>query len=86
MAEETAEEIQEETKLKTHTHVQRLKARTNDEFRAAIDDAAPVNYDINPQLAPAGLPSTLERMGIQPGESGGLLTRTDFEVANFAQK
>ena len=27
-----------------------VKARTNDEFRAAIDDAAPVNYDKNQQL------------------------------------
>jgi hypothetical protein len=45
----------EETKLKTHTLVQLLyqdivKARTNYEFQAAVDDAAaPVNYDKNQQ-------------------------------------
>ena len=38
-----------------------VKARTYNEFRAAIDDAAPVNYDSNPQLA---APSTLDRMVI----------------------
>jgi hypothetical protein len=27
-----------------------VKARTKDEFRAAIDNAAPVNYDKNQQL------------------------------------
>jgi hypothetical protein len=27
-----------------------VKARTNDEFQAAVDDAAPVNYDENQQL------------------------------------
>ena len=27
-----------------------VKARTNDEFRAAIDDAVPVNHDKNQQL------------------------------------
>ena len=60
-----------------------MKARTNDEFRAAVDDAAPVNYDRNQQLAPAGAPSTLERMVIRPGESGGLLTRSEFDLAKF---
>ena len=60
-----------------------VKARTSNEFQAAIDDAAPVNYDINPQLAPAGAPSRLERLVIRPGESGGLLTRTEFELAKF---
>ena len=60
-----------------------MKARTNDEFRAAVDDAAPVNYVSNPQLAPAGAPSTLERVVIRPGESGGLLTRSEFELAKF---
>ena len=62
-----------------------VKARTNDEFLAAIDDAAPVNYDSNPQLAPlaAGAPSSLERVVIRPGESGGLLTRSEFELAKL---
>jgi hypothetical protein len=53
MAEETAEEMAEETKLKTHTRVfyqDIIKARANDEFRAAIDDTTPVNYDKNQQL------------------------------------
>ena len=27
-----------------------VKARTNNEFQAAVDDAAPVNYDKNQQL------------------------------------
>ena len=60
-----------------------MKARTSDEFRTAIHDAAPVNYDSNPQLAPAGAPSTLDRMVIRPGESGGLLTRSEFDLAKF---
>ena len=60
-----------------------VKARTNDEFQAAIHDAAPVNYDSNPPLAPAGAPSTLERVVIRPGESGGLLTRSEFELAKL---
>ena len=60
-----------------------MKTRTNDEFRAAIDNAAPENYDGNPQLAPAGAPSTLERMIIRPGESGGLFTRSEFDLAKF---
>ena len=60
-----------------------VKARNKHEFQAAIDDAAPVDYDSNPQLAPAGAPSRLERLVIRPGESGGLLTRTEFQVANF---
>ncbi len=60
-----------------------VKARTNDEFQAAVDDAAPVNYDSNPQLAPAGAPSTLERVIIRPSESGGMLTRSEFELAKF---
>ena len=86
MAEETPE-MAEETKLKTHTCVRLyqdiVKARTNDEFQAAIHDAAPVNYDSNPPLAPAGAPSTLERVVIRPGESGGLLTRSEFELAKL---
>ena len=60
-----------------------VKARTNDEFQAAIHDAAPVNYDSNPPLAPAGAPSTLERVVIRPGEIGGLLTRSEFEIAKL---
>jgi hypothetical protein len=60
-----------------------VKARTNDEFQAAINDAAPVDYDGNPQLAPAGAPSRLERLVIQPGESGGLLTNSEFVLAKF---
>ena len=53
MAEET-QEMAEETKLKTHTCVRLyqdiVKARTNDEFQAAMDDAVPVNHDKNQQL------------------------------------
>ena len=60
-----------------------MKARTSDEFRTAIDDATPVNHDSNPQLAPAGAPSTLDRMVIRPGESGGLFTRSEFDLAKF---
>ncbi len=45
-----------------------VKARLNDDFRAAVVDAAPVNYVGNLQVAPAGAPSTLERVIIRPGE------------------
>ncbi len=60
-----------------------MKARTNNEFRATIDNAAPVSYDSNQRLAPAGVPSTLERVVIRYGESGGLLTRSEFDLAKF---
>jgi hypothetical protein len=60
-----------------------VKARTNNGFQAAIDNAAPVNYVSNQQLAPAGAPSTLEQVVIQPGESGGLLTYSGLELAKF---
>ena len=94
MAKETpmvrAEEMAEETKLET-SRAERLyqdivNARTNDEFRAAIHDAAPVNYDSSPQLAPAGVPSTLNRVVILPGESCGLLTRSEFDLAKILHR
>jgi hypothetical protein len=48
-----------------------------------VDDAPPVNYDSNLQLAPPGALSALERVVIRPGESGSLLSRTEFDLAKI---
>ena len=60
-----------------------MKARTSDEFQSVIDDEAPVNYERNPQLAPAGAPSKLEQLVIRPGESGCVISHTEFELAKL---
>ena len=60
-----------------------INARTFSEIQAAIDDAAPVDYDANPQLIRAQLPPRQERLVIDPEGSGGLLTETEFELARF---
>jgi hypothetical protein len=52
-----------------------VKAMTGNEFQAALNDPAPVNYDEDLQLDPAGTPSRLERLVIRLGESGGVLVR-----------
>ena len=64
-----------------------LKARTASQFQEAIEDAAPVNLDANSQLVrSAEPPSSLVQLIIRPGESGGLLTGTEFDLQNFALK
>ncbi len=58
-----------------------MKARTASEFQVVIEDAAPVNHDLdaNPQLVwSAEPPSSLAQLIIRPGESGRLLTPTEF--------
>ncbi len=60
-----------------------INARTFSEIQAAIDDAAPINYDANPQLDRAQLPQRPEQLVIGPEGSGGLLTETEFELARF---
>ena len=42
-----------------------------------------MKYERNP---PAGAPSKLEKLVILPGESGGVISHTEFELANYAQK
>ena len=60
-----------------------INARTFSEIQAAIDDAAPVDYDANPQLIRAQVHPRQERLVIDPEGSGGLLTETEFELARF---
>jgi hypothetical protein len=61
-----------------------MKARTASEFQVVIEDAAPVDLDANPQLVrSAEPPPSLAQLIIRPGESGGLLTGTEFRFANF---
>ena len=61
-----------------------LKARTASQFQQLIEDAAPVNLDGNPQLVlSAEPPSSLAQLINRPGESGGLLSPTEFRFAKF---
>jgi hypothetical protein len=64
-----------------------MKARTASEFQVVIEDAAPVDLDANPQLVrsteAAEPPSSQAQLIIRPGESGGLLTGTEFRFAKF---
>ena len=61
-----------------------MKARTASEFQVVIEDAAPVDLDANPQLVLSAAPSpSLAQLIIRPGESGGLLTGTEFRFAKF---
>ena len=61
-----------------------LKARTASQFQQVIEDAAPVDLDATPQLVrSAEPPSSLVQLIIRPGESGGLLSPTEFRFAKF---
>ena len=61
-----------------------MKARTASEFQVVIKDAAPVDLDANPQLVrSAEPPPSLAQLIIRPGESGGLLTPSEFRFAKF---
>ena len=61
-----------------------MKARTASEFQVVIEDAAPVDLDANPQLVlSAAPPPSLAQLIIRPGESGGLLTPSEFRFAKF---
>jgi hypothetical protein len=62
-------------------------ARTASQFELIIKDAAPIDLDVNPQLVrsaeAAEPPSSQEQLIIRPGESGGLLTATEFLFVKF---
>jgi hypothetical protein len=61
-----------------------LKARTASQFQQVIEDAAPVDLDATAQLVrSAEPPSSLAQLIIRPGESGGLLSPTEFRFAKF---
>ena len=64
-----------------------FRARTASEFEGVIKDAAPIDVDVNPQLvrsAEAAEPPSLQaQLIIRPGESGRLLTVTEFRFAKF---
>ena len=56
-----------------------FRARTASQFEDVIKDAAPIDLDLNPQLVKAAEPPSSQG----PGESGGLLTATEFRFAKF---
>jgi hypothetical protein len=64
-----------------------MRARTASQFEDVIYDAAPIDLDLNPQLVrsteAAEPPSSQAQLIIRPGESGGLLTGTEFRFAKF---
>ncbi len=52
-----------------------MRARTASQFEVVIQDAAPIDLDVKPQLVrSAQPPSSQVLLIIRPGESGGLLT------------
>ncbi len=58
--------------------------KASSQFQQLIEDAAPVNLDANPQLVRAAEPpSSLAQVIIKPGDSGRLLTPTEFRFAKF---
>jgi hypothetical protein len=62
-----------------------IKARTASQFQEVIEDAAPVDLDANPQLVrSAKPPRSLAQLIIRPGESGRLLSPTEFRFAKFS--
>ena len=61
-----------------------LEARTAAQFEKVIEDAAPVDLNERPQLVRSDAPlRSQERLIIRPGQSGGMLTRTEFQIAKF---
>jgi hypothetical protein len=61
-----------------------MHARTAAQFEAVIQDAVPVDLYVRPQLVRSDAPSrSQEQLIIRPGEIGGMLTRTEFELAKF---
>ena len=61
-----------------------MKARNAYQFEVLIEDAAPVDLDANPQLVRSAAPlPSLAQLIIRPGESGGLLTPSEFRFAKF---
>ncbi len=56
-------------------------------FEAVIEDADPVDPYVRPQLVQSHAPlRSQEQLIIRPGESGGMLTATEFQIAQFAAK
>ena len=64
-----------------------IKARTTSQFEAVIQDAAPNNLHAIPQLVRSLVPCTpLDQLIIRPGESGGMLTQTEDQLARFCSE
>jgi hypothetical protein len=64
-----------------------MKARTTSQFESVIEDAAPDNLHAIPQLVRSLLPSTrLDQLIIRPGESGGMLTQSEYQLALFCSE
>jgi hypothetical protein len=55
-------------------------AMTFPEIQAAINDAARIDYDADPQLVRAQLPPRLGQLVIGPEGTGGLLTQTECKI------
>ena len=61
-----------------------MHARTAAQFEAVIQDAVPVDLYVRPQLVLSDAPPrSQEQLIIRPGESGGMLTQTKFDIAKF---
>ncbi len=64
-----------------------MKARTTSQFESAIEDAAPDILHAIPQLVRSLLPcSRLDQLIIRPGESGGMLTQSEYQLALFCSE
>jgi hypothetical protein len=79
--------VEEQNKPLTHTCEKKLfqdilKARTAAQFEAVIEDAASVDLCVRPQLVRSHAPPQ-EQSIPRPGECGGMLTRTEFQIAKF---
>ncbi len=61
-----------------------MKARTTSQFEVVIDDAAPDNLHVIPELVLSLVPCTpLDQRIIRPGESGEMLIQTEYQLARF---
>ena len=59
-----------------------MKARTTFRFEVVIKDAARDNLHAIPQLVRSLVPCTpLDQLIIRPGETGGMLTQTEYQLA-----
>jgi hypothetical protein len=61
--------------------------RTTSQFGGVIEDAAPANLHAIPQLVRYLAPCTpLDHLIIRPGESGGMLTQSEYQIAQFCSE
>ena len=64
-----------------------MNVRTTSQFEAVIQDAAPDNLHAIPRLVRSLAPCTpLDQLIIRPGESGGMLTQAEYQLARFCSE